>query len=409
MPQTTHQSHRDDDQPCDPVLLSIVMPCLNEAETVGTCVRKARAALDRLNICGEVIVADNGSTDGSPQIAEQAGARVVHVSARGYGSALIGGSEAARGQYIIMGDADDSYDFGNIEPFVTALRAGADLVMGNRFKGGIKPGAMRPLHQYFGNPLLSGIGRLFFNSSCGDFHCGMRGYTKAAFERMDLRTTGMEFASEMVVKATLLKLKITEVPIILYPDGRSRPPHLRSFRDGWRHLRFLLLYSPRWLFLYPGLGAIALGLMIWALLLPGPLRIGTVRFDVHTLLYGMTLIFLGFQSVWFAVFTKVFAANEGLLPRDERLTLLSRSLSLEAGLIIGVALLFLGVAGTVYALALWSRQDFGDLEYGTMLRLVIPSITGITLGAQIILSSFFLSVLRLKRRQVAALARSETP
>ena len=264
---------------------------------------------------GEVIVADNGSTDGSRELARAAGARVVPVEAKGYGSALMGGILAARGKYVVMGDADDSYDFSHVPRFLEKLRAGYDLVMGNRFLGGIQPGAMPALHRYLGNPVLSGIGRLFFHSPCGDFHCGLRGFSKEAIERLDLRTTGMEFASEMVVKATLHGLRIGEVPTTLSPDGRSRPPHLRSWRDGWRHLRFLLLYSPRWLFFYPGLThCCSTGLTIILWLLPGPRRVGPVVLDVHTMLGGAALVLIGFQSVAFAVLAKVFAVNSGLMP-----------------------------------------------------------------------------------------------
>ncbi|MBD2774785.1 glycosyltransferase family 2 protein [Iningainema tapete] len=373
--------------------LSILMPCLNEAETLETCIRKAQWYLNQHNIDGEVIIADNGSKDGSQDIAEQLGARVVHVQSRGYGSALKGGIAAARGEYIIMGDADDSYDFTGLTPFIQKMRAGYDLVMGNRFQGGIKPGAMPPLHKYLGNPVLTWIGRLFFGSPCTDFHCGLRGFRKAAIEKLDLRTTGMEFASEMVVKATLHKMRITEVPTTLSPDGRSRPPHLRSWRDGWRHLRFLLLYSPRWLFLYPGILLMVVGLITILWLLPGPRGI----FDIHTLLYAATAIIIGFQAVSFAVFTKIFAISEGLLPQDRRLNKLFRYIDLERGLIFGVTLLFLGIAGSIYAFILWQTKSFGSLNASQMMRIVIPSVTSLALGCQIVLSSFFLSVLGLKR------------
>ncbi|HEV2722568.1 MAG TPA: glycosyltransferase family 2 protein, partial [Thermoanaerobaculia bacterium] len=277
--------------------LSIVMPCLNEAETIEVCVAKARRFLDTSGIDGEVVVADNGSRDASREIAGRAGARVVDVGERGYGSALQGGIAAARGRYVIMGDADDSYDFSALAAFVEKLRGGADLVMGDRFAGGVLPGAMPPLHRWLGNPVLSGIGRLFFRSPVRDFHCGLRGFSKAAYERMELRTTGMEFASEMVVKATLLGMRVDEVPIVLHPDGRSHPPHLRSWRDGWRHLRFLLLYSPRWLFLYPGFVLMLLGAVVAGWLLPRPRTLGGVTFDVQTLLYAGMAIVIGFQAV----------------------------------------------------------------------------------------------------------------
>src|SRR5690349_6704397 len=304
--------------------LSILMPCLNEAETLATCIKKAQKALEDLNVDGEVVVADNGSTDGSPDIAASLGARVVHVAEKGYGSALLGGIKAARGKYIIMGDADDSYDFTNLGPFLEKLRAGYELVMGNRFKGGIAPRAMPPLHKYLGNPVLTGIGRVFFRSPCGDFHCGLRGFSKAAIQRLDLRTRGMEFASETVVKASLHGLRITEVPTTLSVDGRSRPPHLNTWRDGWRHLRFLLLYSPRWLFLYPGLLLMLVGAVVSGWLLVGPRVVDGITFDIHTFLYAAMAIVIGYQTVIFAIFTKVFAITEGLLPEDPRLKTLFR-------------------------------------------------------------------------------------
>lgn len=374
--------------------LSIVMPCLNEAETLGVCITKAQSYIKQHDIAGEIIIADNGSSDGSQDIAEQMGARVVHVETKGYGSALMGGISAAHGQYIIMGDADDSYDFSNLTLFIKKLREGYDLVMGNRFKGGIKPGAMPPLHKYLGNPILTWIGRLFFPSSCGDFHCGLRGFRKEAIEKLNLRTTGMEFASEMVVKASLHKMRITEVPTTLCPDGRSRPPHLRSWRDGWRHLRFLLLYSPRWLFLYPGALLMLIGLIIGLWLLPGP----KVIFDINTLLFAATAIIVGFQAITFGVFTKIFAISEGLLPEDFRLKRFVRHINLEIGLIVGITILLAGIAGSIYAFEIWENQLFGPLDPSRTMRIVIPSVTCIALGFQIILSSFFLSVLMLKRR-----------
>lgn len=374
--------------------ISIVMPCLNEAETLGICINKAQLYLQQHNIAGEIIIADNGSTDGSQDIAEQMGARLVHVEAKGYGSALLGGISAAYGQYIIMSDADDSYDLSNLTLFIKKLREGYDLVMGNRFKGGIKPGAMPPLHKYIGNPILTWIGRLFFPSPCGDFHCGLRGFKKDAIEKLNLRTTGMEFASEMVVKASLHKMRITEVPTTLCPDGRSRPPHLRSWRDGWRHLRFLLLYSPRWLFLYPGALLMLIGLIIGLWLLPGP----KVIFDINTLLFAATAVIVGFQAITFGVFTKVFAISEGLLPEDFRLKRFVRYINLEVGLMVGITILLAGVVGSIYAFGIWENKLFGPLDPSQTMRIVIPSVTCLALGFQIILSSFFLSVLMLKRR-----------
>jgi glycosyltransferase involved in cell wall biosynthesis len=378
--------------------LTVVMPCLNEAATVGVCVNKARGAMERHGIRGEVVVADNGSTDGSQQIAAEAEARVVRVETRGYGSALRAGIAAARGRYVLMGDADNSYDFTRLDEFVGKLREGYDLVMGNRFQGGILPGAMPPLHRYLGNPVLTGIGRLFFKSPVGDFHCGLRAFRKDAIERLGLRTLGMEFASEMVVKATRFGLRVTEIPTTLAPDGRGRAPHLRPWRDGWRHLRFLLLYSPRWLFLYPGLALVALGTVVGALLLPGPRFIGSVGFDVHTLLFAAMAILIGFQSILFATFSKVFAITEGLLPEDPRLNKLFRVITLETGLVAGAVLVAAGIGAWLLGLAYWQSRHFGPLDPEKTLRIVIPGVVCFTLGFQIILSSFFLSVLGMARR-----------
>jgi glycosyltransferase involved in cell wall biosynthesis len=378
--------------------VSVVMPCLNEAETLATCIEKAQRSLRELNVSGEIVIADNGSTDGSQEIARQLGARVVDVAAKGYGNALMGGIAAAAGKYVIMGDADDSYEFSSLGPFIDKLRAGYELVMGNRFRGGIKSGAMPPLHRYLGNPVLTFIGRLFFHSPVGDFHCGLRGFSKAAVTKLDLRTTGMEFASEMVVKATLQKMRIAEVPTTLSPDGRSRPPHLRSWRDGWRHLRFLLLFSPRWLFLYPGALLMIAGLLVAAWLLPGPRVVGGISFGVHTLLYAAMAVILGFQAIVFAMFTKVFAISEGLLPEDPRLDRAMTFVTLEVGLIVGLLLLLLGLAGSIYAVVFWDEHSFGPLDPARTLRFVIPSVTALMLGCQILLSSFFLSILGLRRR-----------
>jgi glycosyltransferase involved in cell wall biosynthesis len=378
--------------------VSIVMPCLNEADTLAACIRKAKRGLREEGLDGEVIIADNGSTDGSQTIALQEGARLVQVTARGYGNALMGGITNARGKYVIMGDADDSYDFSSIGPFVARLREGYDLVMGNRFQGGIKPGAMPLLHRYLGNPVLSAVGRLFFASPCSDFHCGLRGFSKEAIFRMELQTTGMEFASEMVVKATLFKMRITEVPTTLSADGRNRPPHLRSWRDGWRHLRFLLLYSPRWLFFNPGIVLMLAGLIVGIWLLPGPRTVQGVTFDVATLLYSMAAVFIGFQSVLFAIFTKTFAICEGLHSKDSSLNKWYRIFTLEKGLLVGAALTTIGLIGSIYALSDWRSQLFGPLDPVRTLRVVIPSILSLILGLQTILSSFFLSVLGMGRK-----------
>lgn len=378
--------------------VSVVMPCLNEAETLETCIVKAQRAMREANIAGEVVVADNGSTDGSVAIAERLGARVVNVRAKGYGNALMGGIAVALGKYVVMGDADDSYDFGHIPRFVEQLRKGSDLVMGNRFRGGIQKDAMPPLHRYFGNPALTRLGRLFFRSPVGDFYCGMRGFRKEAYERMGLRTTGMEFATEMVVKCTLLDMRIAEVPTTLSPDGRSRPPHLRTWRDGWRTLRFFLLYSPRWLFLYPGMALMLGGSLLGLWLLPAQRTVGSVTFDVHTMVYAAAFVLLGFQAIAFAVFTKLFAISEGLLPPDRTLDKLFQYITLEVGLAVGTLLTIAGLATAVYAVSTWGSQHFGPLDYSHTMRLVIPSALFLTLGAQTIFASFFMSVLGLRRR-----------
>ena len=379
------------------VELTVVMPCLNEAETVASCVRKAVKFIADSGINGEVVVADNGSTDGSQQLAEDAGARVVNVKDKGYGNALMGGILAARGEYVIMGDADDSYDFGNLMPFVTELRNGADLVMGNRFKVGISPGAMPKLHRYLGNPVLSFVGRLFFRSPIGDFHCGLRGFRKDSALKLGLQATGMEFASEMVVKATLAKQKITEVPTTLAKDGRSRPPHLRSWRDGWRHLRFLLLFSPRWLFFLPGLVIGLTGLVIGTLVAIGPLTIGSVTFDVDTLVAAGAMVVIGFQSVLFWLFTQVYAGAEGFLPEEPKVQRLLGKLSLERGLVAGVLIGAAGLVGLIFSLTYWQANKFGQLNYEHALRLMVPSVTALVVSCQLVLGTFFLSILGIKQ------------
>jgi glycosyltransferase involved in cell wall biosynthesis len=379
------------------VELTVVMPCLNEAETVATCVTKAVRFIADSGISGEVVVADNGSTDGSQRLAEEAGARVVQVNDKGYGNALMGGIVAARGEYVIMGDADDSYDFSNLMPFITELRGGADLVMGNRFKGGIAPGAMPKLHRYLGNPVLSFAGRLFFRSPIGDFHCGLRGFRRDSALSLGLQATGMEFASEMVVKATLANQKVTEVPTTLAKDGRSRPPHLRSWRDGWRHLRFLLLFSPRWLFFLPGLVLFVAGLVIGARIAVGPLKVGGVKFDVDTLVAASAMVVIGFQAVLFWLFTQVYAGSEGFLPEEPKVQRLLGSLSLERGLLAGAAIGLSGLVGLIFSLTYWQSNKFGQLNYEHALRLMVPSVTALVLSCQVILGTFFLSILGIKQ------------
>jgi Glycosyl transferase family 2 len=354
--------------------------------------------MDELGIAGEVVVADNGSTDGSQGIAVAEGARVVDVPARGYGAALLAGIESARGEFVIMADADDSYDLANLGPFVDELRNGADLVVGNRFQGGIAPGAMPKLHKYLGNPVLTFIGRLFFHSPSGDFHCGMRGFRRDSILGLKLRTTGMEFASEMVVKATIQELRIEEVPTTLRPDGRSRRPHLRSWRDGWRHLRFLLLYSPRWLFLYPGVALLTLGLVLGTALLIGPIHIGGVGLDVNSLIYAMVMVLIGAQAVTFAIFARAFAMNEGLLSTSKGIERAFHVVTLERGLLVGMLVLLVGVGFTVYSIVNWGSSDFGTLDTSEAIRVVVPGATALVLGFQLILSSFFLSILGLARR-----------
>lgn len=381
-------SAADDPRTRAPVEVSIVIPCLNEAKTVGVCVKKALSTLERLGVPGEVVVADNGSTDGSVEIAGTNGARVVSVQEQGYGSALFGGIEAARGTYIIMGDADDSYDFTGIEPFIAKLREGYDLVMGNRFTGGIKPGAMPKLHQYFGNPVLSLIGRLFFGVPVGDFFCGLRGFTKQAAERMALCTTGMEFAHEIVVKAALHKMHICEVPTTLSPDGRDRAPHLRSWRDGWRALRFLLIFSPRWLFFYPGLALIALGLMFGGNLL--------TTYRTNSLLLSYALVLIGLQAISFTVIVHAFASHIGMMPPSPRLEKFNALFSLELGLLVAAVLVALGLVGYGYGTFVWARRDFTSFPAGLTRLVIIPCTFSLVCGVQIALNSFVLSIFSLE-------------
>ena len=382
------------------VELSIVMPCLNKAETLETCIAKARLFLERSGISGEIIIGDNGSTDGSQGIARRCGARVVDVQSRGYGAALYSAIIAARGKYCVMGDADDSYDFSDLSDFIEKLRAGADLVMGNRFLGGIAPGAMPWKNRYIGNPLLTGMGRFLFRCPSGDFHCGLRAFSKEAFLRMDLRTTGMEFASEMVIKATMMGMKIVEVPTKLSRGGRRRPPHLRPYRDGWRHLRFMLLFSPKWLFFYPGLVFMALGIVLGAMLVVKPIDFNGVRLSIDTLIYCMTMIEIGFQAMLFAVLSRTYATQEGLIPKSNRLGFVERAFSLERGILLGVGILLIGVFLLIYAISIWHAAKFGALDTERVARIVIVSSLSLSLGFEIILSSFLLSTLKLNVRSL---------
>ena len=373
------------------------MPCLNEAETLAACIEKAHLAIKRGALAAEIIVADNGSTDGSQVIAKELGARVVTVDRKGYGSALIGGINAARGRFVIMGDADDSYDFTAIAPMLEKLRAGSDLVVGNRFAGGIEPGAMPWSHRWVGNPVLSLISRLFFHTPVGDSHCGLRGFRKDAYERMKLRATGMEFASEMVIKASLKGMRIAEVPVKLRPDGRSRPPHLRTWRDGWRHLRFMLLFSPRWLFLYPGLALFVVGMVLSAILLGGPVHVGGLRLDIHTLLVASFLALIGYQLVLFAIFTKIFAIQSGFHQPYRLLDSVSRYVTLEVGLAAGALMVLGGVIALILAVASWGAVGFGTLDPSLTMREVIPAVVLLALGTQTVFASFFISILSIDR------------
>ena len=379
--------------------ISVVMPCLNERATVGACITTALQTMDRLCLRGEVIVGDNGSTDGSQQIASALGARVVSVAKPGYGAALQGAIAAARGRFVVMGDSDGSYDFTRLELFLDKLREGYDLVVGNRFRGEILPGAMPSLHRYAGNPILSGIGRLFFRSPIGDFHCGLRAFRRDRIASLGLRMEGMEFASEMIVKATLFGLRLSEVPTTLSRDGRNRAPHLRTWRDGWRHLRLLLLYSPRWLFLYPGLFLVLMGTLANIWVLPGPRTVGKFTFDFGTLLFSVITILIGAQSIGFAAFAEIFAVRRGFLPRNPRLDRFLRHVNLEKGLLIGGLLALVGAGMWLGGLGYWSGTHSNGLHAARDLRIVISGIVWLMLGFQVILSSFFLSVLGMERQQ----------
>lgn len=383
------------------VELSVVMPCLNEADTIASCVSAAMQALRQNRIAGEVIVADNGSTDGSQQIAANLGARVVPVSEKGYGSALMGGIAAARGKYILMGDADESYDFREIPSFLSKLRAGYELVQGCRLPAGggtVMPGAMPFLHRWWGNPMFSWLARGWFRAPVQDVYCGMRAFTRVHYDRLAQRCTGMEFATEMIIKTSLIGAKVAEVPITLHVDGRkAHAPHLRTFRDGWRTLRFFMLYSPRWLFLVPGAFLMAVGTLGYGIAMPG-VHIGRIVFDVHTLLFASLALIAGYQSIVFALFTKVFAISERLLPPDFRLTRLFATVKLEHGLLAGAVGMLGGLGLLTGAVSQWWVVDFGPLDYSHTMRWVIPGVTLTTLGFQTVLSSFFLSVLGMKKR-----------
>ncbi len=373
--------------------LSIVMPCLNEAETLGVCIEKANRFLAQSSVAGEVVIADNGSTDGSQRIAESLGARVVAVPVRGYGAALQAGIVASRGRYVAMADSDDSYDFLGLLPFVDKLRDGFDLVMGNRFQGGIAPGAMPPLHRYLGNPVLSFVGRLFYPSQIGDFHCGLRAFRRDAILGLGLKTTGMEFASEMVVKATLAHLRVAEVPTTLSPDGRSRPPHLRSWRDGWRHLKFLLTFAPKWLFFYPGAALASVGLVLLFALLPGSVHLGSVTLGVHTLLFAAAGVIIGAQLMSFAVVARLFGVREKLWPSSPRIELARRWFTIDRTCVAGAVMLAGGIAIAVAAVGGWAGRGFGNLDVEGTMRLAIPSVLLCALGVQALVTGFFTALL----------------
>jgi glycosyltransferase involved in cell wall biosynthesis len=380
--------------------LSIVMPCLNEAETLGSCIRKAKHYLERSGISGEIVIGDNGSTDGSQKIATRLGARVVNVPLKGYGAALYGAISGCGGRYCIMGDSDDSYDFENLDDFVEKLREGYDLVMGNRFRGGIKERAMPWKNRYIGNPILSAIGKTLFPAKVGDFHCGIRGFSLDAFRKMDLRTTGMEFATEMVIKATLLKLSLTEVATVLSPDGRSRPPHLRPYRDGWRHLRFMMLFSPSWLFFYPGMTLMVVGLVLGGVLLGQPIHMHRINLGLDTLIYCNTMVVVGFQGILFWILSRVYAVQEGLYPITAGLDphRYTEHFTLERGLVAGMSMTLAGVLAAFYALWQWRQNAFGMMEIEHIARIVIPSSAAVSLGIEILLFSFMLSTFELHVR-----------
>lgn len=396
--KTFHAPTRPPEAREDEIELSIVMPCLNEAETLAVCVKKAKAFLADHGLKGEVIVADNGSTDGSQQIANALGARIVHVPSRGYGAALIGGIEAAKGKYVAMGDADDSYDFGGLMPFVEQLRDGAELVMGNRFQGGIEQGAMPPLHRYLGNPVLSFLGRTFFKIPVGDFHCGLRAFRRDSIEALGLTAPGMEFASEMVVKAAIEKLDIREVPTTLKPDGRSRPPHLRTWRDGWRHLRFLLIFAPKFLFLYPGVALAFAGLVGVLGLIGGDVHLGGVEFGVHTMIFAAMAVLMGSQLIGLSVMARRYGTIAGMWPESGLMRRMRNWFSVERACILGGLMLAGGFAGAATATAIWASSGFGGLNPSALMRLTIPSMLLSCVGLQMVVTAFFIGLLDQPRR-----------
>ncbi len=379
--------------------LTILMPCLNEAETIATCIQKAKKSIEKNNIKGEVLIADNGSTDGSQEIAIKNGARVINVPKRGYGSALIEGTKQAFGKFIIMGDADDSYDFSNIMPFVDKLREGYELVMGNRFKGGIEKGAMPWSHKYIGTPVISFIGRLFYKSKIGDFNCGMRGYDRNAILNLDLKCTGMEYASEMIVQANLNKLKIAEIPTTLKKDGRSRPPHLKSFSDGWRHLKFLLMYSPKWLFLIPGLFIMIIGIIGSSLLLFNDLKLFNLTLGVHSRLFFGAMVVVGLQIVIFSLLAKTYAINSGMNPKKDKMGNFLKIVTLEKGLIIGIIFILFGVSLSIYSLIVWKNASWGNLNPEGVMHITIPAVYFLIAGVQMAFASFLYGILNIEYKK----------
>jgi glycosyltransferase involved in cell wall biosynthesis len=385
---------------CEHVELTILMPCLDEAQTISICVHKAREFLGRSGIEGEIVVADNGSTDGSPALALAAGARVIHVEEKGYGNALIGGIASARGRFVIMADADDSYDFSRLDAFVDALRGGNLMVVGNRFRGGIRSGAMPLMHRYVGNPLLTFAGRLFFSSPIGDFHCGLRAVDRAAALQLRLQSPGMEFASEMIVKATLAGWRISEVPTVLSATSPARASHLRSWRDGWRHLRFLLLMSPRWLLLYPGVALIVLGVSTQATIARGPVFVSGVGFDIDTMLYAGGAVILGVQLVLFSVLARAIGVLNNVLPTSRSLARLLRTFTLERGILLGLSLGITGFGLALYSVLKWTHLHLAALDPAMMMRVTIPSVTLMVAGAEIIFSSFLLRIIDLRATDI---------